>query len=348
MHTPKAHVPMKKNSRIEFKPDSVDLVNFVLKHFRVFLITGAIAGILSVIVSLTLKPLFESKVVLYPGSNIVETRSILGSVSASTTVFGDDDATERLIQILRSEQVKEFLKLKYDLRNHYHIKPGARYPNTLIEQKMRKYIRCEKTSYGSVEVTVRDRDRELACRMANDMTSRADTIFNNLQREAAAKLSVEIKKSYDKQLMVVHNYQDSLRHLSGIGGFDSQSGEGSLYKAYFEAIATNNRPVADKLEKELNLFKEDRPEFIRIYATLEKENDYLLMIRGRYLETLSQTQQDLPYTLVIDKAVVAEKKAWPKRSYIVLMATLSTLLMMALLLFISDSVVVHSGQDDHE
>jgi uncharacterized protein involved in exopolysaccharide biosynthesis len=339
---------MKKNLRVDFRPDSVDLVNFVLKHIRVFIITGLAAAVLSTLISLVFKPLFESKVILYPGSNIVETHNLLGDISSSSSVFGDDDATERLIQILKSEQVKEYLKKKYDLKNHYNIKPGVKYPNTAIEQKMKKYIHCDKTSYGSVEVSVRDRDRNIACMMANDLTSRADTIFNSIQREASSKLSTEIEKSYEAQLKVVHSYQDSLSRLSGFGGFDSESGEGSLYKAYFEAVAQNNSPVADKLERKLNLYQKDRPEFLRIYSTLEKENEYLLNIRGRYLETLSLARQNLPYTLVIDKAVVAEKKIWPKRSYIVIIATFSSLLLMALLLFVSDSFVMHSGQDGRE
>ncbi|HNX65936.1 MAG TPA: Wzz/FepE/Etk N-terminal domain-containing protein [Bacteroidales bacterium] len=339
---------MKKNPRVDFKPDSVDLVNFVLKYIKIFIITGLAAAVLSALISYAFRPLFESKVILYPSSNIVETHNLLGQISSSSSVFGDDDATERLIQILKSEQVKEYLKKKYDLKAHYNIKPDAKYPNTAIEQKMKKYIHCSKTSYGSVEVTVRDRDRNIACLMANDMTSRADTIFNAIQREASSKICLEIQKSYESQLKVVHNYQDSLRQLAGYGGFDSENGEGSIYKAYFEAMADNNKPVADKLEKKLDLYQKDRPEFLRIYSTLEKENEYLLNIRGRYLEALSLARQNLPYTLIIDKAIVAEKKVWPKRSYIVVIATFSSLLLMALLLFISDSVVMHSGQDGRE
>ncbi|MCK7541551.1 MAG: hypothetical protein MZV63_67045 [Marinilabiliales bacterium] len=52
---------------------------------------------------------------------------------------------------------------------------------------MDRYIHCSKTSFGSVEIKVRDRDREMACAMANDMASRADTIFNNLQRRRCTR-----------------------------------------------------------------------------------------------------------------------------------------------------------------
>ena len=37
---------MKSNIKAEFKPDSIDLINFIISHFRVFLVTGILAGVL--------------------------------------------------------------------------------------------------------------------------------------------------------------------------------------------------------------------------------------------------------------------------------------------------------------
>src|SRR5512145_2518626 len=95
-HTFEKIYMMKQKLRAEFKPDSVDLVNFIIRHFKVFVITGLLAAIIAAVVTLTLKPLYESSVVLYPSSNVGETNNLLGSITSSTTVFGDDDATERL------------------------------------------------------------------------------------------------------------------------------------------------------------------------------------------------------------------------------------------------------------
>lgn len=336
---------MKQKLRAEFKPDSVDLVNFIIRHFKAFVITGLLAAIIAAVISLTLKPLYESSVVLYPSSNVGETNNLLGSITSSTTVFGDDDATERLLQILRSDQIKDYLKKKYKLMDHYSIRPGEKYPNTLMEQKMKKYIHSSKTSFGSVEILVRDRDRDIACQMANDIASRADTIFNAVQRETAAKLLGEINKSYVGQLKLVKMYEDSLRIITGFGDNKKNQVGGTLYKAYFEAVVTGDKKAEDRLESQLNLYETDRPEFLRVYSTLESETEYLALIRGRYLESYALSHQTLPYTLIVDKAIVAEKKVWPKRSYMVVIATASALLLLALLLFISDSLVLHRDED---
>lgn len=293
---------MKNNIRAEFKPDSIDLINFIISHFRFFLITGFIAGVLSVVVTLLLKPLYESEVILYPSSNITEARTLLGDVSSEAALFGDDDATEKLLQVIRSEQVRDYLRAKYDLASHYGIKPSQKYPNTLIAEKMDKYIRSSKTTFGSVQIRVRDRDREFACAMANDIAARADTIFNSLQRNAAAGMLGELGRSYETQLQLVSLYEDSL-------------------------------------------LLHDGPGTLRIYSTLETETEFLGLIRGRYLEAQTLSRQTLPYTLVVDRAVVAEKKIWPRRSIMVIVSTASILVLAALILFVAEGVKLHRSDD---
>jgi len=293
---------MKKEIRAEFRTDSVDLINFFISHFRKFVIAGIAAALTSAVISLLLKPLYESTVILYPSSNITEASTLLGEATSRSELFGDDDATEKLIQVISSEQVRDYLKAKYDLASHYNIRPGEKYPNTVLAEKMDKYLHCTKTSFGSVEIRVRDRDRELACAMANDMAARADTIFNSLQRSAASVMLDEIRRSYDVQDRLVRQYEDTLASLGGAAA-------------------------------------------LRVYSTLETENDYLGMMRGRYLEALAMSRQTLPYTLVVDRAVVAEKKAWPRRSIIVLVSTASVLLLLALVLFVAEGLKLHRGDD---
>lgn len=293
---------MKNEVRAEFKTDSVDLINFFIRHFRKFVIAGVAAALVSAVISLLLKPLYESTVILYPSSNITEASTLLGETASRSELFGDDDATEKLIQVISSEQVRDYLREKYDLARHYNIKPGEKYPKTLLAEKMDKYLHCAKTSFGSVEIRVRDRDREVACAMANDMAARADTIFNNLQRDAASVMLDEISRSYGVQDRLVRQYEDT---LTGLGGAAS----------------------------------------LRVYSTLETENEYLGLMRGRYLEALAMSRQTLPYTLVVDHAVVAEKKAWPRRSIIVLVSAASVLLMLALVLFVAEGLKLHNSDD---
>jgi 23S rRNA pseudoU1915 N3-methylase RlmH len=206
--------------------------------------------------------------------------------------------------VISSEQVRDYLKMKYNLADHYNIKPSEKYPQTLIAERMDRFIHSSRTSFGSVEIRVRDRDRELACAMANDMASQSDTIFNKLQRNAAAAMLDEISMSYEIQDRLVRQYEDSLESLEGAA-------------------------------------------VLKAYATLDTETEYLGLIRGRYLEALALSQQTLPYTLVVDRAVVAEKKVYPRRSIMVIVSTLSVLVLAALILFVAEGVKVHRTDERH-
>jgi len=296
-------------------------------------------------ISLLIKPLYESKVILYPSSNIADTRTLLGEGLSYATLFGDDDGTEKLLQILNSEQVREYLKAKYNLASHYRIKPSSKYPNTLIAQKMKKYINSSKTSYGSVEVRVRDWDRTLACEMANDIAARADTIFNNLQRRASEGTLSELDKIYENQLVLVKQYEDSLKGLPVFGGFRETGNAGSIYEVYYESLMSGDRKSMDNLKKQLSTGDKTMVNYLRLLTTLESETDYLSRIRAQHLEAQALSRQVLPYTLVVDKATVAEKKVYPKRSLMVIVSVASFLLLIALVLFIAEGIKLHRPDD---
>ena len=55
----------------------------------------------------------------------------------------------------------------------------------------------------------------------------------------------------------------------------------------------------------------------------------------------------MPYTLIVDRAVVAEKKVYPRRSTMVIVSILSVLLLVALILFVAEGVKVHRTDDRH-
>ncbi|MBP8709752.1 MAG: hypothetical protein KBH90_06515, partial [Bacteroidales bacterium] len=73
--------------------------------------------------------------------------------------------------------------------------------------------------------------------------------------------------------------------------------------------------------------------------------DYLGLMRGRFLEAQALSRQTLPYILVVDRAVVAEKKVFPKRTVMVLLSTVSVLLLLAMVLFIAEGVKLRRADD---
>ncbi|MBA4322505.1 MAG: hypothetical protein C0408_06775 [Odoribacter sp.] len=315
---------MKPTEKVHFRPDSVNLINLVIKYRKALLITFITAVVISAAISLTITPLFRSTVVLYPTTNVVETQTLFGTQSSATALFGDETATEKVLQILRSDYIKNYLVGKYDLMKHYGIGEKAKYKYTLLDVRMNRYIISRKTQYNSVEISVLDSDPFIASAIANDIARQVDTVFNKVVKDAGRKAFSAINNSYNDQLARVKSLEESLRLVS-------PKGSASVYPGNLKAGLSNSSWGTAS--------EQYSPEFLRLINMFESENENLSDIRSRLTEAKMLAEQDLPYTHIINEAQISEKKALPERSLIVIVSSLSALLIMIFILGLSDSVV---------
>jgi hypothetical protein len=293
------------------------------------MVTGVQTCALPISISLTITPLFRSSVVLYPTTNVVETQTLFGMQNTSTALFGDETATEKVLQILRSDNIRNYLVSKYDLLKHYDIGEKTKYKYTLLNSRMNKYIISRKTQYNSVEITVLDSDPVIASAMANDIARQIDTVFNQIVKNAGRKSFAAISNSYNDQLKRVRSLEDSVR-------LSSPKGAVSAYPGNLRAGLANSSwgTVSGQYS----------PEFLRLINMFESENENLSAIRSRLTEAKMLAEQDLPYTHIINEAKVSEKKALPRRSYVVVVSTLSAMLLLLFFLGLSDSFVRNEKQ----
>jgi len=299
----------------EFRLDSFSLVNLVLRYWKVLMITGILAFIISAIISLTITPLYRSNVTLFPASNISESAAVIFNSNASILSFGDEEATERVLQILQSDDIREYLVQKYELFDHYGIEPEERYSYTLLHGKMDKYISFRKTQFMSVDISVLDNDPEVAARMANDIAAFVDTIFNKLLQNAGVKYFEIISSQYNSQMDLVIAYEDSLLKLGndhGIINVEEEFRAGNIARF--------------------------GPEFLRFSESHGQAVENLGIIQQKQTEAKLAARQDFPYTFVINEARVQEKKAFPRRSVITIISTALTLLFVIIVLIILDGL----------
>jgi uncharacterized protein involved in exopolysaccharide biosynthesis len=288
---------MDQQEPIRFRADSVKLLNIIIKYRKILLITAFSALVVSTAISFFIKPLFRSTVILYPANTVSQTQSLFGIQKSAIPQFGDEEATEKVLQILKSDNIRDFIVAKYDLMNHYGISPNARYKYTMLEMKLKKYIVSRKTQYNSVEINVLDPDPQTAANIANDISHRIDTAFNQIVREAGKKTVIAINTSYSDQLTRVKAIGDSIRILSATSAVVRHSSE-------------------------IN----------RLMNILQSENESLSAIRNRQTDARMSAEESLPYIHIINDAKVAEKKAFPERSVIVIVSLVSALLLMIFIL----------------
>jgi uncharacterized protein involved in exopolysaccharide biosynthesis len=315
---------MKSTETVYFKPDSLNLMNLGIKYWRVLIITFLAVVIISFVISFTITPLYRSEAVLYPTTNVVESQTLLGIQTKATALFGDETATEKVLQILRSDKIKDYLVSKYNLIKHYGIGEHKKYKYTLLNNRIKKYIISRKTQYNSIEISVLDSDPVIASAMANDIALQIDTVFNQIVKEAGRKSFIAVNNSYNDQFKRVKSLEDSLQVII-------PKGSSSFYQGSLKAgLSNSNLGIAAG---------QYSPEFLRLINMFETENENLSRLRSRLSEAKMAAEQDLPYIYIINTAKVSEKKALPQRSIIVIASSFSTLLLLLFILGLSDSVV---------
>ena len=149
----------KKNKKVY---NAFDLIEFAWE--KKYILTGmtVIAAILSVVISLQMTDRFRSTVVLFPAAsvsiakNLVETSSI-SMDSRDIMSFGKEEDAERMLQILHSNQIKDYIVQKYNLMEHYDIDINKdKFPYTKLDIKYKGNIKFRRTEFQSIEISVLD------------------------------------------------------------------------------------------------------------------------------------------------------------------------------------------------
>lgn len=325
---------MKEKKYPEFKLDSFNLVTFIFKYWKLFLVTGVVSFIVSAAVSFTIKPMYQSTATMYPSSNI--TTGVPGLFTGTTSAigFGDEEATEKVLQILMSDRIRDYIAGKYNLMNHYRIDPESRYPRSQLESRMEKLITFRKTRFMSVEVNVLDRDPAIAASMANDIASMIDSTFIEMLQEAGEKYLSVIESQYHKQEELVISYEDSLMQsglwTEAVTGFNPMSMRASGQRV----TLSDATPFT--------------PEYIRFSSSHQMAIEDLGMLRKKYTEAKMAATEKLPYTLIINNAKVPEMKAFPDRSSIVAISTFSVLIFVMLVTIVIDGIKMSPVEEETE
>lgn len=317
--------------------NAFDLLNFIwVKKWILFFISAA-AGVVAVFVSLSITPRFASSVVIYPTASV----SLSGSLTETSVIsventdilsFGEQTETERMLQILKSGRMKNYIINKYDLMKHYDIDVASRYPYTQLHNKFKKNITFRRTEYNSIEIFVLDTDAQIAADIANDIVTYIDSIMHQIQHERALEAFRIAENEYLATQQEVERLNESLQEVRGLGVLDYESQVASLSEAYTNALIQNNNEALDEIDKKMYLLTRYGGTYIELSKKLENEIERLAQLRNKYAAYKIDMEQTIPQVYIIDPAAVSEMKALPKRSLIVIVSTLSTFALALLLL----------------
>jgi len=325
--------------------ESVGLISFLYSHRKPLIIITSVAIIASAIFSgpTFIKPLFESKVVMFPGSTSSISKAVLNEnagLKNDILQFGEEEEAEQMLQILGADDIRFKIIQKYDLMNHYEIDTAkSAFPLTKLNKKYDDNISHKRTKLQSIEVTVRDIDPEIAAAIVNDIANLLDSAKNKMQKEVANKAYAIVKQEFEGLENEIEDIKDSLQVLGALGIHDYKSQSEVLNKQYAEAIAKNDTRAIMALGEKLDLLgKYGSTQMALAYKLENIYKEVYPILKRRFEEAKVDATETIPQKFVVNWGYPAEKKAYPARWLIVVLSALSAFTLGAVLIIISDNL----------
>ncbi|MCF8301687.1 MAG: hypothetical protein K9I94_00320 [Bacteroidales bacterium] len=329
-----------QNDKKEF--DTSNLMLFLYKWRYVLLVIAMVSIAASVIFSspVFITPKYKSTVIMFPVSSNSISKALLSDQPGTTQdilEFGEDEQTEQMLQILNSSKIRGRIIEKYDLMDHYEIDPDARYKKTKLYNEYESNITFERTEYMAVEISVLDKDAELAARIANDIANLLDSTKNQMKKERATKGFEIVKDKYLNLKKEIREKEDSLTKLRQMGVHEYESQVEMLNQQYAIEIAEGNQRGIRALEKKLDILADYGGAYVSLRDALEHERKQLSELRERYEEAKADAEEVLPQKFVVDRAYKAEKKSYPKRWLIVIISLVGSLIIGSLVIVLVEN-----------
>lgn len=313
---------MKNAKKADYNFNSVDLLIYIWKKRTILIGVGLIAGIASIIISLMITPMFQSSVIMFPASNASISKDLLSqNYSGRQNVhgFGEEEQAEQLLQILNSEPIRSRIIQKYNLMEHYEISPDEKYPLTQLYDSYRSNINFRLTEYMSVEISVMDSDPEYAANIANDISALVDTVFNNMKKERAREAFRLVEREYQEAAQNLAAFRDSMDLMNN-------------------QLSQNLKTSGDPTNNLIKAISENGIHYITMMNMLRYETALVTDLSLKYKEARLEAEQNLPHKFVVEQAYPSEKKAYPKKSLIVIVSTFASLLFALIVLIIMDNI----------
>jgi tyrosine-protein kinase Etk/Wzc len=361
----------------ENRDNLLEVIQALYRQRRVILNVCLVALVASVSISLLLDNYYEAKTVFYPTSpRLANPELLFGYTGQVTDYFGSDRDLDRLAEIARSREVEDFLIERFDLYTHYGIDSTSKRGIHKLRKRLRKLYTVQKNKNDAIELTVEDRDPQVAADMANAARQKIDEIAQRLTKESQLKLLNAFENNLKRKQVELERLADSLRRLQAfyniydVGTQSAQiAGQLSLadlevirYRARLEVLESDPNVPRDTLafiRANLKAYEQQRQQLRAAggnteVLTVDRLNEAVPRIAilqdmhyqarkqltydlERYNQILATYSTDIPALLVIEAAEPPPVKSRPVRSLIVLASLLGTFLFTSLAVLVADA-----------
>jgi hypothetical protein len=274
---------------------------------------------------------------MFPTSTNAVSKALISSqygVKEDVMAFGEDEQAEQMLQVLNSNEIRTRIIKKFNLVEHYDIDPDSKFRNTKLYETYNENISFNRTEYMAVEVKVVDEDPQMAADIANEIANLYDTVKNNLQKQRSLEGFRIVEGAYKELQEEIEKKEDSLSILRSKGVQDYESQAERLYEGLAREIGSGNSNAIKQIQSRLDTLAKYGSAYVSLRDGLEHDKKQLSDLKAKYEESKVDAESSIPQKFVVDYAFKAEKKSYPVRWLIVVIATFATLLTSIILIIL--------------
>lgn len=349
------------------KANLLDYAGILLAWKNFIIINVAAITVLAIVISLLLPKWYRATASILPPreqdftSSLGAASSVLKGLGATRKItgFSQNLGPYNYLAILKSRNAMEAVARKFDLATAYDVGDSSM-EKTIKELRNNTAFEIQDDDYTTVEVL--DKDPQRAADMANyfievlnelsiDLGTREARNNREFIQSRLGEAQTELRKAEDS----VRVYQERSGMIvspdpssSGIGAIAELYGmkakkeiELAIMKRTLAGDSPNTRQLQlelAELDRKLSTFPQIGIDSYRLYrnaAIQQKIVEYLVPL---YEQARIDEQKDVPVLLVLDRAVVPERKAKPQRSLIVLSLSFLTFFFTVALVYLIHGV----------
>lgn len=317
-----------------------NLLVLMFKWKKPLIIVSIVAFVASVIVSFLITEMYQSTVTIFPKSISSVSRSLIGNTpyKEDPLKFGEKEDAETLMQILKSDKIRNQTVEKLGLITYYEIDTlQPKWKAELIEV-FEGNITFNITKFSAVEIEVLDKSPEMAAKIANTIADLIDVTITSMQQETSNEALALVQKKYEDQEKYIATIQDSLTRYMEMGIIEYESQVERYTQQLSIAILQGKTAAIKTIEEKLAVFAKHGSKFTKLRDLLAYESKQLAFLKSKLEEAQLDAQSLITHKFVLDRATPADKKYSPKRMLIVLISVMSAFLLTFVFLLIKESL----------
>ena len=322
--------------------NSFSLLRFVFSKWKIFLIVFVAAAVLSFICASLIRPHYQATAVIFgPRTNAVSKILLADETNnerLDIKAYAIEEETEQMMEILGSRDIKDAIIKKYNMLEHYDLDTTKKYWQTKLYKNMKESLTIKRTKYGAISITFEDYDPVMACNVTNDVLDLLDSVKRRMENERAAAAYAVLEKQLADVNEEIQRIDDTLQMLMKHGVFEFEGQSERVMQQYAIAVAQGNTAAIQRLSAELEKLATWGPRAHALYEVQFNFRKYQSLVKQKMMDTKVDMENEIPTKFVVQRAIVPDKKSYPKKSVIMTLSVVSSLIVTLFVLLVVENL----------